>query len=800
MLGVFLVLLMTIIFPVISGVEVSSNRIIYVDDDGEADYTKIQDAIDNASDGYTVFVYNGIYYENLVIDKKLILIGENKNSAIIDGTNGRHVVSFKSNGINLSEFTIRKGRNTGCGIIIKSDNNIITDNIIISNTQSGILLDKSNNNKIEDNIITQNLWYGIQLVNSDSNKIINNEISSNIDSGISLTSKSNDNNISRNIININQFQGIDINSCYRNTICENHISNNKVGIEILASYDNIFSRNNFISNSNGHVDISLYYKNLTNELDNNYWDDWKIKIPRPIIGKIFFSLYIPVLIPWLYFDWNPSNVPYDIQKFQNSFEIIEYDWWPCFQHDPQNIGFSTSDAPDNNEILWWYSGEDRFSSSPAVVDGRVYTGCADSKVYCFDALTGDVIWIYDTNSWWLTSSPAVYDDKVYIGTAGDNIYCLDSETGSKIWDKPLSAGTVSSPVIVDDKLFIGSNGHNVYCLDPENGNTIWSFSTGGMVESSPAVYRGRVYFGSWDDKLYCLDADNGNQIWNYTTGGNVVSSPTVFDDKVYFGSYDDNIYCLDAKMGNLIWNITTGNIIVSSPAIAYDKLYIGGQDSKIYCLDIYDGSIIWNFSTKYGNRFSPVVAEEKVYVGSVDSYLYCLNAETGEKIWDYRISGANDGFGSSAAIVDGRIYIGGHDNKFYCFGSTGGNQPPNKPNKPQGKISGKVKKEYIYSTTTQDIDNDLIWYTWNWGDGTYTELVGPYQSGDICEVSNVWYIEGAYNITVFATDEHGVSSGWSDPLVVSITKNKQYINRPILNFLQNQLVLFPILRQLLLKL
>jgi outer membrane protein assembly factor BamB len=490
-----------------------------------------------------------------------------------------------------------------------------------------------------------------------------------------------------------------------------------------------------------------------------------------------------------------AKEPYDIEKAQNSFEINEFDWWPCFHHDSQNIGYSTSDAPDDNEMLWWYAGEDRFSSSPAVVDGRVYTGCSDSNIYCFNALTGNIIWSYDTNSWWIKSSPAVYNGKVYIGTADKNIYCLDSETGSKIWDKPLVSGTVSSPVIVDNKLFIGSSGHNVYCLDPENGNNIWSYSTGGMVESSPAVYDGKVYVGSWDNKLYCLDAETGDQIWNYITGDNVVSSPSVFNDKIYFGSYDHNIYCLDAETGDEIWIYETGNMISSSPAIAYDKLYIGGLDSKIYCLDIYDGSIVWNFSTRYGNSFSPIVAEGKVYVGCVDSNLYCLDAETGDEIWSYRISGGYDGFGSSAAIADGRIYIGGHDNQFYCFDSTGGNQPPNKPNKPQGKTSGKVENKYTYSTSTDDIDDDLIWYTWNWGDGTYTEWVGPYSTGELCEVSNFWYENGNYNITVFAKDEHGALSEWSDSLTVTMPRSKSIdnINPWIFRFIQR----FPILEFLL---
>lgn len=51
-------------------------RTLYVGGNGPNNYTKIQDAIDNANDGDTVFVYNGIYYERLFINKTINLIGE----------------------------------------------------------------------------------------------------------------------------------------------------------------------------------------------------------------------------------------------------------------------------------------------------------------------------------------------------------------------------------------------------------------------------------------------------------------------------------------------------------------------------------------------------------------------------------------------------------------------------------------------------------------------------------------------------------------------------------------------------
>ena len=53
---------------------VLNGNTLYVGGSGPGNYTKIQDAIDNASDGDTVFVYNGTYYENVVINKSIDLI------------------------------------------------------------------------------------------------------------------------------------------------------------------------------------------------------------------------------------------------------------------------------------------------------------------------------------------------------------------------------------------------------------------------------------------------------------------------------------------------------------------------------------------------------------------------------------------------------------------------------------------------------------------------------------------------------------------------------------------------------
>jgi len=94
--------------------------------------------------------------------------------------------------------------------------------------------------------------------------------------------------------------------------------------------------------------------------------------------------------------------------------------------------------------------------------------------------------------------------------------------------------------------------------------------------------------------------------------------------------------------------------------------------------------------------------------------------------------------------------------------------PPEMPEKPYGLTEGIVDFEYMFSTSTNDPDGDNVSYLWEWGDGTYSEWLGPYDSGATATAFHSWAEEGDYNITVKAKDIHDVESDWSDPLVIRI--------------------------------
>jgi parallel beta-helix repeat protein len=292
-------------------------------------YNKIQDGIDAVAKNGTVYVYNGTYYENVIVNKTVNLTGEDKNITVIDGGGIGDVVYVSANYVNINGFTIQNsgdihGPDYDTGIDIRSNHNIIINNNISNNNQHGIVLYYSSDNLIFNNIInsnynrgifafysnfnnitknnigfcsvaikfyessynniTRNLisnnYFGFEIYHSCNNNIFsNNDIISNTGEGISC-SYSENNMFINNTLSSNDFNGIRFHgSSYNNVISGNTISsNNRNGIELWKNcHENLIFDNNLCSNkengikihSTSHVNL-IYHNNLINNTNNAY--------------------------------------------------------------------------------------------------------------------------------------------------------------------------------------------------------------------------------------------------------------------------------------------------------------------------------------------------------------------------------------------------------------------------------------------------------------------------------------------------------------------------------------------------
>jgi parallel beta-helix repeat protein len=335
--------------------EISIGSILYVGGGGPGNYTTIQDAIDDSTNGDTVFVYDDSspYFENIVIDKSIELIGENKETTIIDGYNTGPVIWVLNNNVSISRFIIQNCMYDG--ILISQDdhhpwddeiynvnihnNNIknvsrgifgitlldseIFNNIVKDSSGTGICLCQSSNNNISDNYISNCEYRGIEIYafrsgNYFLDKILNR-----------LSPPAEDNILYRNTVEHNRW-GIEIGSgCSKIKVVENNIINNfEVGIQVQTSSNVEIKRNNILKTENyleyspaKFSAVNRYKQFFTNTWDENYWNEPKDK---PVAINGVFHLYISIPIGFnngvdfeiyhhnlVAYDKNPAQEPYE---------------------------------------------------------------------------------------------------------------------------------------------------------------------------------------------------------------------------------------------------------------------------------------------------------------------------------------------------------------------------------------------------------------------------------------------------------------------------------------------------------
>ena len=235
-----------------SSIETLSDYDFYVDDNFNSStpgwyithFDVVQDAVDASSPGDTIFVYNGIYFENLEINvENISLFAENQTNTIIDGGIVDHVINIIQDKITLSGFSIVCGgvhvENEIYGINVLSNNNFITKNIVY-NDNDGIYVSNSRGNTVSENTLIG--WrVSIFLKNITENVIKENNCNK-----ITISDSANNNVITKN--NVSNRVGIQVYDCSNLEISDNIVTNNNYGINIHRS-NNIEIIHNFVSNT-----------------------------------------------------------------------------------------------------------------------------------------------------------------------------------------------------------------------------------------------------------------------------------------------------------------------------------------------------------------------------------------------------------------------------------------------------------------------------------------------------------------------------------------------------------------------
>jgi parallel beta-helix repeat protein len=270
------------------------------------DYPTIQEAINVANPSDMIYVRSGTYYENVVINKSISLIGEKREGTIIDGGKKSATVNVTVSATLIKNFTIRNG---GDGILCYGSYHVIQNNTVTDNTGYGIFLGGVSWSTISENDITQNgmgTWivgFNNTLRNNHMNQNKYNfgvggfELSSfihNIDSSNTIDGNPiyylinkkdllidpsafpkvgylgivNSTNIVVQKLNLkNNIQGILFAHTNNSLIKCNNITDNSVGIEFRGASHNIVTTN-IVTDNNYGIDIE-FSPSINNTISSN---------------------------------------------------------------------------------------------------------------------------------------------------------------------------------------------------------------------------------------------------------------------------------------------------------------------------------------------------------------------------------------------------------------------------------------------------------------------------------------------------------------------------------------------------
>ena len=237
--------------------------------DSGKNFSTIQEAInDNETlDGHTILVDAGTYYEHVVVNKSISLIGENTTTTIVDGGGIGNVTEVKVDNVAIEGFTIKDSGTSwpNGGITLGNVKNCFIAGNILTGNRRGIGLFGASNNSVSGNILTNNLE-GIVLSESSNNSVSGNKITG---SHIGFSCGDSFNNvISENNITNNE-DGIELWFSSKNVIQENNITENtEYGIKLYWSFNNTL-RGNRIADSLYNFDVYGNLTELVNDVDSS---------------------------------------------------------------------------------------------------------------------------------------------------------------------------------------------------------------------------------------------------------------------------------------------------------------------------------------------------------------------------------------------------------------------------------------------------------------------------------------------------------------------------------------------------
>jgi len=303
----------------------------------------------------------------------------------------------------------------------------------------------------------------------------------------------------------------------------------------------------------------------------------------------------------------------------------------------------------------------RITSTPIVVNNRVYAMDGGSLVTALDATTGKEIWQFDVRpkddgSRAFGGGVAFADGVLYVTTGFAQIVALDATAGKELWRTALPSPMRDAPTVSDGRVFAVTIENELYALAASDGHKLWSNSgipeTADLLGGASPVVEGEVVVVPYSSgELVALRVENGRVIWTdnlaatrrfdaISTLADIRGQPVIDRGRVFAIGHSGRLVSIDLRTGERVWEQEISG--EAMPWVAGDFIYVLSSEGDVLCLTRADGRVRWVTTLdRYENPekkrrpilwSGPVLAGDRLVLVSSNGLAMSLSPYTGKAL------------------------------------------------------------------------------------------------------------------------------------------------------------------------
>lgn len=308
----------------------------------------------------------------------------------------------------------------------------------------------------------------------------------------------------------------------------------------------------------------------------------------------------------------------------------------------------------NTGALKWQYPQDQalattISASPAVVDGKVFVGADDGKLYAIQADTGKATLLFDTRST-INSSPNVVDGVVYFGSGDGRVWALDARTGAQIpaWKNGFRASDeiTGAPAVANGIVYVLSVDQVLHAISAPTAKERWYVRLPASVLGKSPILSGDTVYVATGSHLMAFRSNNGMRRWTVEFPSEIAVNPAVTEDGIYVVTTDNIVYSVEPRMGRSRWKTSPKLAfdVLAPPSVSGNLLFVGTAQGYLYAIDAQSGGIKWTYAMqpatsrtdsipRYTNiAAAPVIANKSLYIQSDDGSLSAFRADASDTL------------------------------------------------------------------------------------------------------------------------------------------------------------------------